>query len=101
MFYCQAPFAGTLPPPIQIFRQAGAYTPASNPSGGVYHPGFHVSEDMNQRVLTEARVERAPGTNNRSSPSHPLTLWVALLHQVHIRKRGERRTSVPYGTPQE
>ena len=38
-------------------------------------------------------------TDNRSSPSHPLTPQVALLHQVHIRKRGERRTSVPCGTP--
>ena len=60
MFYCQAADAGTLALPIRIFWQAGAYTLASNASGGVYHPRFHVSENSSRRVLTEARDGRAP-----------------------------------------
>ena len=95
MLYCQAAIAGTLALPIRIFWQAGAYTLASNASGGVYHPQFHVSENISQRVLTEARGERAPAANNRCSPSQPLTLWVALLQQVRIGEHSERRTSPP------
>ena len=73
------------------FWKAGAYTPAGSPSGGVYHPGFHIAGNISQRVLTEARAGRSPAANNRSSRSQPLTLWVALLHQLRKGERGEER----------